>query len=317
MRVLVAGASGTVGGAVVRALLRRGHEVRALVTDASGAAAAKCDGAEIVVGDLLDPDTAPRLVPTVEGVVQAAQIRLPYGPSSIDKEAAVRAADRRMTEALAQACLAAPSRPALIYTSGTWAYGEHGEQWVDEETPAVPTAASRGHEEMAERVLQLHRERGLSATVVLPGVIYGAVPSFEDWFYRPLVGGQLRMVGDGANYWSFIHADDLGDAYAQALEQPKPGERFNVVDDEPLRVREFLALVAACASCPAPEAISPSDARLTLGDPLTESLMLSTRVRNHKAKRLLAWRPRFRSVTDGIPAAIAQIASGAGLCTTP
>lgn len=307
MKVLVTGASGTVGGAVVRALIARGHKVLAMVSHPAKAATVP-PAAEVVVADLLDPQTASRLVPAADAVVHAAQIGSGEGPSSARKEAAVAAADQRMTLILAEACLSSPLRPALIYTSGVWVYGEHGDAWVDEDRPARPTVASRGHWATTQRLFELHRREGLRVTVLLPGLVYGAVRSFHNWFHQPLMRGELRMVGDGANHWSFIHADDLGAAYVHALEHPHPGQQFNIVDDQPVRLHGFMRSLAALARKPAPESISMDDARAALGEPLAESMALSVRASNRKARRLLEWSPRFTSIAAGLPHVLAQLA---------
>jgi nucleoside-diphosphate-sugar epimerase len=283
--------------------------VIAVVSAADRGEPARQAGAEVVAADLCDPRTAHLLVPTVDAVVHAAQLRLPFAPSTREREDAVHEADRRMSEALAQACLARPSPPPFIYTSGIWSYGDHGERWIDETTEKTPPYASRGHHETAERLLGLYRDKGLPVMILLPGIVYGPVPSFESWFYRPLLAGQLRVVGEGMNFWSVIQQEDLGVAYALALEQPRPGEQLNIVDDEPLRVRDFYALIARCTSRPAPAHISPAEARESLGEPLTESMLLSTRVGNQKAKRELGWKPKYQSAHDGIPQAVEQIAA--------
>jgi len=131
-RVLVTGATGFVGGAVVQRLKAGGHDVIGLVRTRESGKALEASGVRIAVGDMLEPGTFVPLVSQVDAVIHAAQIPT-VGRFGAAKLKAVQTGDRVMTGALAAECLARKRR--LIYTSGVFSYGDCGERWVDEETP--------------------------------------------------------------------------------------------------------------------------------------------------------------------------------------
>ena len=298
MRVLVTGATGFVGRAVTQALLGSGHDVLALVRTPSKAADLEAAGAALAVGEMLEPDTYTPLVGEVDAVVHTAQ----YGTSgrlTRAKLEQVKAADATMTKALAQQCLELHKR--LVYTSGCFNYGDHGDAWLTEATPETPSPLGEGHHDLTTYLLDLHRQNGLDVVVLAPGFVYGPGGLFRTSFYDTLQKGQLRVFGKGENYWSSVHVDDLSQAYVKAVSLDIPGEVINVVDDTPLKLRELVDAVTDAAGTPRVGTVPPWMLKLIIGGPLVESLTTSFRVRNDKAKRVLGWTPRFASFRDGIP----------------
>ena len=298
MRVLVTGATGFVGRAVTRALLGSGHDVLAFVRTPSKAADLEAAGAALAVGEMLSPDTYAPLVGEVDAVVHTAQ----YGTSgrlTRAKLEQVKAADAAMTKALAQRCLELHKR--LVYTSGCFNYGDHGDAWITEATPEMPSPLGEGHHELTTYLLDLHHQHGLDVVILAPGFVYGPGGLFKTSFYDTLQKGQLRVFGKGENYWSSVHVDDLAQAYVKAMSLDISGEVINVVDDVPLKLRELVDAVTDAAGRPRVGTIPPWLLKLVIGGPLVESLTTSFRVRNDKAKRVLGWTPRHASFRDGIP----------------
>ena len=141
MRILVTGATGFVGGGVVRALLADGHEVHGLVRDPGAASALRRDGIILHVGDMRQPATYAPIVGQVDAVVQAAQLST-SGRVTRARAAQVFAAEHTMTTALAQACLEHGRR--LLYTGGCFDWGDHGDEWITEDTPLSPSPMGEG-----------------------------------------------------------------------------------------------------------------------------------------------------------------------------
>lgn len=237
MRIFVTGATGFVGQAVTRALLANSHDVLALVRTPAKAADLEAAGATLATGDMVQPDTYRPLVDEVEAVIHTAQ----YGTSgrlTRVKLEQVKAADATMTKALAQACLEQHKR--LVYTSGCFNYGDHKDAWITEATPETPSPLGEGHHELTKYLLNLHQQAGLEVVILAPGFVYGSGGLFKTSFYDTLQKGQLRVFGKGKNYWSPVHVTDLAQAYVRALEHNAAGEVINVVDDQPLRLRELV-----------------------------------------------------------------------------
>jgi len=155
MRVLVTGATGFVGGGVVRALLADGHEVHGLVRDPGAASALQRDGIILHAGDMRQPATYAPLVGQVDAVVQAAQLST-AGRVTRARAAQVFAAEHTMTTALAGACL--DQRRRLLYTGGLLRLGRSRRRVDRRGHPAVPvTRRGRLRHRPVQQIAQLPR----------------------------------------------------------------------------------------------------------------------------------------------------------------
>lgn len=306
MNVLVTGATGFVGRAVSLALLDRGHGVTAFVRTPTKARDLEAAGASLATGDMRDPDSYRDLVAKADVVVHAAQYSA-SGRLTRRRMAEMQRADEAMAETLAQACLEHGAR--LVYTSGCFNYGDHGDDWITEATPQHPSPLGEGHHAVARRLLGLHEREGLKVTVLSPGFVYGPGGLFKSSFYDTLQKGQLRVFGHGQNYWSPVHVDDLAQAYALAVEGAHDGETFNVVDDDPVTLRSLVDTLTAAAGKPPVGGIPPWLLGLMIGGPLVDSLVTSFRVGNDKAKRVLGWAPEYPSFREGIPGVLHELSA--------
>ena len=116
---------------------------------------------------------------------------------------------------------------------------------------------------------------------------------------------KFPLVGDGAGVWSFVHADDAASATVLAVEHGAPG-LYNIVDDDPAPVSEWLPYLAECLGARPPRRLPVWVARFAVGD---VGISLMTRVRgssNAKAKRELGWEPAWRSWREGFGAALTE-----------
>ena len=302
-RVLVTGATGFVGGAVTRALTRAGHQVTALVRDAGRAADLTASGVSVRTGDMLRPETYAPLVAEADAVVHAAQLRPGRRPAA-GRLAKMRHADQVMTAALGDACRRSGAR--LLYTSGAYVYGDHGDRWITESTPHNPAPLGAMHAAGAA-VVREQAADGLDAVVVHCGFAYGPGGNFKTAFLDQPRTGALRHVGGGGNYWSCIHLDDLAAGYVAALEHAAPGSSYNLADDEPLPLADFTARVAHLIGVRRTGAIPKPLAAAALGGPVANSLTVSYRVSNRRAKDELGWSPAYPSTADGLPGVLAQL----------
>lgn len=297
MNVFVTGATGFVGGAVVKELLTQGHRVIGLIRDPSKAASLIQQGMTPVVGEMTSPPTFLPVVPTVDAVIQTAQLSVQgrFTNKSKDK---VNQADQAMTLTLAKACI--DHNKVLIYTSGCFNYGDHGTTWIDEQTPADPSPLGEGHAQVVTELMRLYKTEGLKLLVLSPGFVYGPGGLFKTSFYDTLRKGQLRVFGQGQNYWSPIQVDDLARAYQAALLHGRYGEVYNIVDNTPIRLRQLIDTITSAQGLKSVGTIPPWLISLLIGGPLVKSLTSSFRVSNEKAKRELAWQPQYGSFEEGI-----------------
>lgn len=304
MKVFVTGATGFVGKAVIRALRQRDHEVVGLVRHASRGQALEPLGVTPVVGDMLQPASYEGVVATVDAVIHTAQYGI-KGRFTAKKLQQIEQADALMTRTLSRACLAHDKKK--LYTSGAFNYGDHGDEWITEQTPLHPSPLGRAHTQMVEELLPLAQQQHLRVIMLSPGFVYGPGGLFKQSFYDTLQKGQLRVFGKGQNYWSIVHVDDLAAAYALAVESEAYGETYNIVDDQPLRLYDLVNTFTDAMNRPRVGSMAPWLLKLLIGGPLVDSLITSFRISNQKAKRELGWQPRYSTFKEGLPGVLKEL----------
>ncbi|REE97210.1 NAD-dependent epimerase/dehydratase family protein [Thermomonospora umbrina] len=281
MRVLVTGVSGTVGSAVARALLRHDHQVVGVVKSIERPVP---EGVEPLAADLFEPGALTEVAGRVDGAVHAA--------SSNDERAGLL--DGAVVGTLLDA-FEGTGRP-LVYTSGLWLHGDTGGVPATEESPFDPPMAVSWRPAV-EDVLIAGAERGVRAIRIRPALVYGGGAGHIPAVLAPQPDGDGRVVrhfGDGNNRWSLVHADDLGELYALALESAPAGSVYLGTDDRPVRVRDIAEAIA-----------DRHDARVQPWDPddaaqywglMVEPFLLDQVATGAKARSELGWRPQGPSV---------------------
>jgi len=308
MRVFVAGATGVVGRRLIPRLLRAGHDVVAM-TRAYGAERDLRElGAEPVVADGLDREAVAHAVLDAkpEAVIHE-MTGLRSGVSNLrrfDREFALT--NRLRTEGtdnlLAAAC-AAGSRRFVAQSYGNWNYERSGHSAKTEEDPF-------DHDPPAHQRKSLAAIRRLESTVLDAGEIEGLALRYGN-LYGPgtsiAPGGEigelvcrrrLPIVGDGRGVWSFAHIDDVAAATVAAVERGAPGV-YNVCDDEPAAVADWLPELARALGAPPPWHVPAWLGRLATG---SVGVSMMTRIKgasNAKAKRTLGWQPAYPTYRDG------------------
>jgi nucleoside-diphosphate-sugar epimerase len=307
MRVLVTGATGFVGGGIVRALLADGHEVHGLVRDPGAAEPLSRSAVTLHAGDMREPASYVPLVKQVDAVVQAAQLST-SGRVTKTRAQAVFAAEHTMTAALAQACLEHGRR--LLYTGGCFDWGDHGEEWITENTALSPSPMGEGHAREAGLLQMMHAERGLDVVRLNPGFVYGPGGLLRSAFVDQARNGRLRCIGHGANWWSCVHVDDLGQAYAAALTGARPGAYYAIADEQPIRLRDLTDVVTDTMRMPRVGSGAPWLVGLFIGRPLVASLVTSFRVDAARIRDELGWQPAHPSFGESGPAEVTALAHG-------
>jgi nucleoside-diphosphate-sugar epimerase len=292
MRVLVTGASGFLGGPTCAELLRRGHEVLALVRRPGSQPA----GTEPVHGDLRDGLDLASADPEIV-VHLAAEIGSQRDPAKIHD---VNVEGMRR---LLDTCAAAGVR-RFVFAS-TVVTGDAGGAVLTEDA-ALPVQTPYGaSKQEGERLLAAS---GLEGVVIRPGHIYGP----GGWYAHEFVArlrqpGRFACIGSGANYWDMVRDVDVASALADAVERATPGSTYHCVDDEPLTQYDFLTLTARELGVGPPRRVPVALARLVAGRGPVITATRSARTSNAKLKRELGWTPRFPTVATGIPDAIATL----------
>ncbi len=305
MRVFLTGASGFVGGAVRKALLQAGHEVVALLRRPELKPALEAEGCNVVVGDIRDPTSWQAQASNCDAAIHAAQQSMGF-PITLEAIAQTIEADKRATQALLDAANQGQRIKTLLYTSGLWSYGDHGDAWIDETLPYNPRGIDLRRAEREAQLFAVAHQGSIRICSIIPGNVYGPGNSFKGYVERARTG-QHKIIGEGRNYMSPVHFRDAGTAYVQALSFGVSGERYNICDNNPLTAAEHAAILCEAAGGPAPGYLSSEDASEILGPLHVRSLMQSIRMSNEKAKSALQWAPRYPTFAEGVHSAIAEL----------
>ena len=131
------------------------------------------------------------------------------------------------------------------------------------------------------------------------GTFYG--PGASDVLLEMLRKRQLPVIGGGAGVWSFIEVTDAAAATLAAVERGAPGV-YNVVDDDPAPVAEWLPYLAQVAGAKPPLRVPAWLGRLLAGEFVVAQMTTSRGSSNQKARKELGWEPRYPSWREGFRA---------------
>jgi nucleoside-diphosphate-sugar epimerase len=310
MRVFVAGATGAIGQQLVPRLVAAGHEVHGMTRSESKQAMLDELGAVPVVADALDPDQVAQAVgeATPDAIVHELTAIGSVDLRHFDRDFALT--NRLRTEGtdhLLSAGQAVGVRRFVAQSYGAWFYVRTGGPVKSEEDPLDPTLAREMRETLAairhleEAVLDARWTEGI---VLRYGAFYGPGTSLAPG------GEQLEIVrkrkfpliGDGGGVWSFIHIADAAEATVAAIERGHRGV-YNVVDDDPAPVAEWLPAMAQELGAKKPMRVPRFVGRLFAGEAGVVAMTDARGASNAKAKRELRWRPAHPSWRQGFAAA--------------
>jgi nucleoside-diphosphate-sugar epimerase len=309
MKVFVAGATGAMGKQLVPRLVAAGHRVIGTTRSESKQAALWDLGATPVVVDALDPDQVAEAVAKAQpdAIVHELTSIGSFDMRHFDRSFAMT--NRLRTEGtdhLLSAGRAIGVERFVIQSFTGWPYARTGGPVKTEDDPLDPTPAP----EMRESLDAIrHLESAVTGADWTEGIVlrYGG-------FYGPGTGlapggaefemlrkRKFPVVGDGAGVWSFVHIADAAEATVAAVQR---GERgiYNVVDDDPAPVAEWLPAMAHAIGAPQPWHVPKLVGRVLAGE---ATIVMMTEIRgasNAKAKRELGWEPRHPSWREGFAA---------------
>ena len=308
MRVFVAGASGAIGTRLVPRLVDRGHEVIGTSRSAAKAERLRALGAEPVALELLDGAAVRR------AVLQTAPDAIVHQATSLAELTFSRNFDRTFaktnrlrtegTDALLAAAHEAGVDRFVAQSFASYRSARVGGPVKTEDDPLDPVPVATTRESSAAMRYLEEVVTNAGGIALRYGIFYGAA---NDGLIEPVRKRQYPIVGDGGGVASFIHLDDAAAATVLALEHDGPGI-FNVVDDEPAPVREWLPVLAEALGAGPPRRFPRWLARLVAGE---AAVVMGTEARgasNAKAKRELGWEPRYPSWREGFVAAYASTA---------
>jgi 2-alkyl-3-oxoalkanoate reductase len=309
MRVLVAGASGAIGTRLVPQLIDAGHEVIGTYHSAGNAERVRALGAEPVELDLLDRDAVVRAVVGAkpdaivhQATALAGDLDFKHFDRSFHQTSLLRT---QGTDSLLAAAKAAGVDRFVAQSYASMRHARTGGMVKTEDDPLDPDPVPAMSEAMAAMRYLDETVTAARGTVLRYGAFYGAA---NDGLIEPVRKRMFPIVGDGGGVTSFIHLDDAAAATVLALEHEGPAI-YNIVDDDPAPVREWLPVLAGALDAKPPRRVPRWLARLFAGELAVMIGTESRGVSNAKAKRQLGWAPRYPSWRDGFVATYASLAT--------
>ena len=301
MRVLLVGASGAIGSRLIPQLAERGHQVTGTSRSAAKAGQLRSLGAEPAVLDVLDAG-AVRAV-----VAKARPDAIVYQATALAGQAFSRNMDRgfaptnelrtKGTDILLAAAAEAGVPRFIAQSFAPFRYAHVGGPVKDEGDPLVsdpPPSARLMFGAMA------HIDQAVTAAGGI-ALRYGGFYGDVDAMVTAVRKRHFPLIGDGGGMMSFIHLEDAAAATVLALDAEGPAI-YNITDDEPAPMRDWLPALAAALGAKPPYHVPGWVGRLIMGKTLT--MMTEARAAsNAKATKELGWTLRYPSWRTGFPAA--------------
>jgi nucleoside-diphosphate-sugar epimerase len=309
MKIFVAGATGALGQHLVPPLVASGHEGVGMTSKPDKQDVVRGLGARPIVADALDPDAVARAVAEAEPEVIVHQLTALSGPMDLrDFEGTFALTNRLRTEAtdhLLAAGRAVEVRRFVAQSYAGWPFARTGGPVKTEDDPldSAPAEAMRS---------TLDAIRYLEETVTGASWTEGIALRYGG-FYGPGTGFSLHpdgemvemirkrkfpIVGKGTGVWSFVHIEDAATATVEAIEHGHRGV-YNVVDDDPAPVAEWLPGAASAIGARKPMRLPRWLGRIAAGEAAVVMMNEVRGASNAKAKRELGWKPRYPSWRQG------------------
>jgi 2-alkyl-3-oxoalkanoate reductase len=314
MKVFVAGATGALGRKLVPQLVAQGHEVVGMTRSESKQDLVRSLGARPVVADALDPDAVAQAVMSAEPEVIVHQLTALSGKPSIrdarhpDRSSMAKMTNRLRTEAtdhLLAAGRAVGARRFVAQSFGSFRFARTGgpvqteADPLDPDPPGVRQPGLEAFLYLEQAVTTIEWGEGLALRYggfYGPGTGMSKAP--DAVMAGPIRKRRFPIVGDGGGVWSFVHIEDAAAATAIAVEHGQPGV-YNIVDDDPAPVREWLPVLASALGAKPPRRIPRWLGRLAAGEVATLMMTEARGASNAKAKRELGWQLRYPSWRQG------------------
>jgi nucleoside-diphosphate-sugar epimerase len=303
MRIVVIGATGVIGRRLLPQLTAAGHEVTAVARSPAKASAVAGAGVTTVHADLFDRAALLRLMLGKDAVINLAT-HIPPNALAMLFPGAWRENDRlrRIASAnLVDAALEGGVR-RFVQESFALAYPDHGEQWIDESVALAPSRYNRSVIDAEHSALRFAASGG-AGIILRFAAFYGPDATQLHDMIKLMHKGYAVLPGASDAFFSSVSHDDAAAAVLHSL--LLPAGAYNVVDDEPLRRRDYFDSLAAVLGLKPPR-LPPGWIAGIMGS-LGETMARSLRISNRKLRNHSSWRPIYPSVREGWPAAVAAL----------
>jgi 2-alkyl-3-oxoalkanoate reductase len=307
MRIFVAGATGAIGHHLVPALTAAGHSVAGLTRHAEKAEMVKRMGAEPVVADALDAEAINTVFHSFQPEIVIHQMTALHGMMDLTHfDRSFAATNRLRTEGTDLLLAAAREVGATRFIAQSfcgWTLARDGGPVKSESDPLDPDPPTEFRRTL-EAIKYLERtvtsSTGPEGVVLRYGSFYGpATGVFEPAVIEQIRRRRMPVIGDGGGWWSFLHVEDAASATLAAIDRAVVGHVYNIVDDDPAEVREWLPALATMLGAKPPRHVPAWIGRLLAGEHLVTMMTQVRAGSNAKAKQDLDWQPAHASWRTG------------------
>lgn len=309
MRVFVAGATGAIGRRLVPMLLAEAHQVTGMTRSPGKLEELRALGAEPVLADALDAAAVSAAVRDARPDAVIHQLTaLPQRIDSRKPERDFAMTDRLRGEGTRILVAAATDAGAtrVIAQSIAFVYAPGPPGTVHSERDPLLSDAPKPLPRTARAVRELERTVLDTGGVVLRyGYFYGPGSAIapNGSIGQDISRRRLPIVGGGGGVWSLIHLDDAARATVAALTRGTTGA-YNIVDDDPAAVSQWLPALAEALGAPRPLRVPAWLARPLAGSYGVAMMTTTQGASNELAKRELGWRPEYASWREGFRTAL-------------
>ena len=306
MHVVVFGATGAIGRQAIPALLAAGHEVTAVSRSTRRQRDLVGTGARIVLGDLLEADV-------VAGILQrnqpdaivhvATALPDPIDPKHPDRVFATTNRLRADGTRVLTDLIRRTGRPVRLVTQGVAFLYEPGDTPAYDSTPLLSTPPKRFESVVQALAEQERLTREAGGVSLRFGHLYGPGTSFapDGSMIATVRGRKLPLIRGGHSVFSFTHTADAATAVVAAVSaEGIEGQAFNVVDDRPVPLDEWLPYLAGKVGARKPPRVPVAMAKMAAGGWGAAYLSALRGASNRSARERLGWEPRYRTWFEGI-----------------
>ena len=242
MTILVTGATGFLGAALITELVKQKQDVRVLARDEQKARAHFGEAVEIIRGEITDVEQVERAVDGATIVYHlVGKLYHPSVPTHLYQDTHVEG-----TRILLKACQGQKQLQRLVHCSTTGVHGVTGETPAAEDAPFAPTNPYEATKLQGEQLaLQAYQEDGLPVSVARPGLVYGPGDLHLRGFFTSIQKGMFRVIDGGKALLHPIYIDDMTAAFLLCAERPEAiGQSYNLAGEHPVSVRELATAIA-------------------------------------------------------------------------
>jgi nucleoside-diphosphate-sugar epimerase len=298
MKIFLTGATGVLGRRLVSQLVASGDSVTGLARNDRAIELVRTSGGIPFLGDHFDADSIARGAEGSEVVIHGATAI----PSKIRYSAADWSLNDRLrregTRALTEA---AGKIGAKIYIqqSIVWVARPADETYFDESTEPHPDPVYTSSLDAEQIAQEAGKRYGFQVAILRCGLFYSSDSVHTKMMGEGLLKRRSPIIGPGDAIWAVLHADDAASAFFAAAKAFQAG-LWHVVDDQPVKVEEFIMEFARQLGAPAPFHVPVWVAKLMVGSATVRHFTVSTRTSNEKFRKDFGWMPRYPSYKEGL-----------------